>query len=210
MAVLIFVLSAVILLIIKSITLANRSQQFVMPSFLWVGSGILYVTILGICFYFSFLTTVTEGLRGYGSLGWLLIIASLSGLFFVLFMNGNLGINILRNFAIIILVPVLAITCIAALHTDEKKSRVFYEDGKYRIQKKDLAMYLVTLPQLVVKHGISETYYSIDNVFRIPQEKLLSATVQPVSADSLNIVFGYRPDTAIFAPNPFVVGIRIR
>ena len=70
-------------------------------------------------------------------------------------------------------------------------------------------MYVITLPELVVKHGITETYYSIDSKVRIPQEKVLSAKVEEVSADSVNISFYHKTDSTSNIPNPFIVGLRI-
>ncbi len=209
MATLFFVLSAFVLLVIKFIWLSNRNRQLKMPSFLLVSSGLLFVIAMLIFIYFSFLIKDKEGLRGYGFIGWVLVTASLSGLFFVLFVKKEAGINILRNLGIVVLLPILVFSAITASHIDDKSSRVFYEDHKYRIQKKDLVMYMMTLPELVVKHGITETYYSIDSKIRIPQENVLSAKVEEVSADSVNISFYHKPDSTRNIPNPFIVGLRI-
>ena len=209
MANLFFVLSAFVLLVMKFIWLANRKRQLSMPSFLLISSGVLFIITILTLIYFTFLIKDRDGLRGYGSIGWVLITASLSGLFFVLFVKGETGINILRNLGAVVLLPILIFTAIAASHIDDKSSRVLYEDQKYRVQKKVLGMYVITLPELVVKHGITETYYSIDSKVRIPQEKVLSAKVEEVFADSLNITFYHKPDSTTNIPNPFIVGLRI-
>ncbi len=199
----------IVIIVLASVKLYYRKKESILPFAAWVVCGLLYMCSLAVAFYYSFLMSATEGLRGYGSVSWLYIIAALSGLAFVLFGNRNDGLVALRIFGWIILVPVLLFSCFMANHIDDKASRVFYEDGKYRIEKKNLVSHYTTLPHVVVKKGITEKYYPIRSDVKLGQEYIIRATLKEITPDSLQIVFYHNYNPAKGIPNPLVTGVKI-
>ena len=206
MITLFFVIAITVLAVVK---LAYRKKESILPFAAWVVCGLLFLCSLAAALYYSFLMPATEGLRGYGSVSWLYIIATVSGLAFVLYGNRHDGLGALRIFGWVVLVPVLLLSYFMANHIDDKASRVFYEDGQYRIEKKNLVSHYTTLPYLVVAKGITEKYYSIQSKIKLGQENVVKATLTAITSDSLQISFYHNYNPAQGLPNPLVTGVRM-
>ena len=128
-------------------------------------------------------------LREYGSESLLFIITTLFGYCFALFGKSTFAARGFRIFAMVCVVPMLILSIFYGLHLDSKKENVFFENAQFRIEKHGPGMYIVTLPNLIVKKGIWEQTFSLSNKKNIPQEIIKSATIEQINSDSLNIIF---------------------